>query len=113
MTQEMPAGTSPSSSSQASTQASTQATSTQATSTQATSTQANLPLLRNGSRGDAVTLLQDLLLAQSYRPGVVDGIFGPTTEQAVRTFQKNFGLTQDGVVGSKTWLKLGDRFINP
>lgn len=36
----------------------------------------------------------------------VDGAFGVETENAVRQFQKIFGLTQDGVVGRATWYKI-------
>lgn len=37
----------------------------------------------------------------------VDGIFGPMTEQAVKTFQHNNGLTVDGIVGIATAAQLG------
>lgn len=36
----------------------------------------------------------------------VDGTFGPETEDRVRRFQQNWGLTVDGVVGPQTWPEL-------
>lgn len=57
--------------------------------------------LKLGSRGtDVITLQKKLNLHQ-------DGIFGPLTEEAVKEFQKSNGLTVDGIVGAKTWAKLG------
>lgn len=57
--------------------------------------------LKLGSRGtDVITLQKKLNLHQ-------DGIFGPLTEEAVKEFQKSNGLTVDGIVGTKTWAKLG------
>ena len=54
-------------------------------------------MLRNGSRGPEVEQLQrDLGMSQ------VDGIFGPATERAVRTFQQNSGIQVDGIVGPET-----------
>ena len=38
-----------------------------------------------------------------------DGIFGSKTEAAVKAFQKANGLTVDGIVGVKTWEKLGQK----
>ena len=53
-------------------------------------------LLRVGSRGPAVVRLQQRL-------GVTaDGIFGPHTRAAVRSFQKRHGLLVDGIVGPQT-----------
>ncbi|MBF2016672.1 MAG: peptidoglycan-binding protein [Rivularia sp. T60_A2020_040] len=78
-----------------------------------TASSCSLPVLRIGSLGEAVTLLQQLLESQGYRTSGVDGNFGPKTEQAVKKYQTNFGLVTDGIVGKKTWYKLGDRLINP
>ena len=71
--------------------------------------------LRQGSTGAAVEQLQFWLntLAQyeSALPSVaVDGIFGSGTAAAVRAFQRRYGLTVDGVVGSTTWKQLYDEF---
>ncbi|MBW4600891.1 MAG: peptidoglycan-binding protein [Calothrix sp. FI2-JRJ7] len=74
---------------------------------------AELPVLRVGVKGEAVTLLQQLLESQSYRTNAIDGNFGSNTEQAVKKFQTTFGLVADGIVGAKTWAKLGDRLVNP
>ena len=66
------------------------------------------PILRRGSRGDSVYILQRLLVAKGYDPKGVDGIFGPGCENAVKNFQKNNSfegkkLVVDGIVGPKTW----------
>ena len=63
-------------------------------------------LLKKGSRGSAVTQLQQLLKDKGYLKGPVDGIFGNQTYNAVRSFQKDAGLAVDGIVGSKTWAAL-------
>ena len=65
------------------------------------------PMLRAGSRGDAVRKLQELLNAKGYTCGSVDGIFGSKTYAAVLAFQKANGLGADGIVGPLTWAKLG------
>jgi peptidoglycan hydrolase-like protein with peptidoglycan-binding domain len=56
-------------------------------------------MLRNGSRGAEVEQLQrDLGMTGDE----IDGIFGPGTERAVRTFQQNSGIQVDGIVGPET-----------
>lgn len=68
--------------------------------------------LRRGDSGDYVTVLQVMLnrISQDYpaipRITPPDGIFGNRTENAVREFQRIFGLTPDGIVGKATWYKL-------
>ena len=36
----------------------------------------------------------------------IDGDFGTATEKAVKEFQRDAGLTQDGICGPKTWAAL-------
>jgi murein L,D-transpeptidase YcbB/YkuD len=63
------------------------------------------PLVKRGSRIFPVRPLQRLLRARGHRVAV-DGIFGPATESAVKTFQRNNGLGADGIVGPRTWPRL-------
>jgi peptidoglycan hydrolase-like protein with peptidoglycan-binding domain len=59
-------------------------------------------LIRLGSRGGAVTMVQSRLKMLGYYAGNVDGIFGGQTEAAVKAFQSASGLTPDGIVGPQT-----------
>lgn len=58
-------------------------------------------LLKNGSKGDAVTGLQTKLVQLGFAVEV-DGHFGPVTEKNVRELQRLFGYTIDGIVGEGT-----------
>jgi N-acetylmuramoyl-L-alanine amidase len=53
-------------------------------------------------RGDDVSELQEDLGRLGFDAGRVDGIFGPRTVAAVEAFQRNAGLTVDGVAGPDT-----------
>ena len=53
-------------------------------------------------RGDDVAELQRRLGALGFDAGRVDGIFGEDTQRAVLEFQRNAGLTADGVCGPAT-----------
>ena len=65
----------------------------------------NYPLLRSGSQGNFVYLLQFILNQYGYNLSV-DGIFGSNTLNAVRDFQRNNSLSVDGLVGTNTWRTL-------
>lgn len=62
--------------------------------------------LRDGARGHFVKALQEELRKQGEYGGHVDGIWGPLTDRAVRSFQSDAGLSVDGIVGPKTWRAL-------
>jgi len=63
-------------------------------------------LLRLGSQGDAVANVQAALKRLGYFEGKTDGDFGEYTENAVKSFQEQNGLTPDGIVGPSTLAKL-------
>ena len=70
----------------------------------------NKPTIRKGSKGSSVKEMQELLIKKGYNLGRwgADGDFGQATEAAVKAFQKDNGLTADGICGAKTWEKLLD-----
>jgi peptidoglycan hydrolase-like protein with peptidoglycan-binding domain len=63
-------------------------------------------LLRVGSQGTAVRVLQRALDRLGHAPGLVDGIFGPLTDAAVRSFQQSRTIAVDGIVGSQTKVQI-------
>lgn len=69
-----------------------------------------LPYLSRGSFGELVAAVQTLLILEGYQcgPDGADGDFGLNTERAVRKFQKQLGLTADGIVGPETGAALFD-----
>ena len=58
--------------------------------------------LRPGDSGSAVKSLQQTLKSLGLYTGSVDGVYGSSTTRAVKLLQKQKGLTQDGVAGSRT-----------
>ncbi|MEG1525040.1 MAG: M14 family metallopeptidase [Clostridia bacterium] len=62
--------------------------------------------LRNGDTGVFVSYLQLALTRAGYTPGDVDGIFGTRTLDALSAFQRENGLSADGIAGRLTWARL-------
>lgn len=69
-------------------------------------TTVKVSVLKKKCKGEAVVALQSILTALDYYTGEIDGSFGSQTDKSVRAFQKDNGLTVDGIVGSATWEKL-------
>lgn len=59
-----------------------------------------LPVIKKGSSGAAVSSLQAVLGVE------VDGSFGNDTETSLKVFQKNVAITADGSCGTDTWTKV-------
>lgn len=72
-------------------------------------------VLKRGNRGNDVRTIQYFLNFLAFFNDRlvdlnVDGIFGPATENAVKTFQREYGLTPDGIVGRATWYAILDAY---
>ncbi|MFJ4938005.1 peptidoglycan-binding protein, partial [Streptomyces pseudovenezuelae] len=59
-----------------------------------------------GATGADVAEAQCLLRRAGISPGGIDGMFGPLTLRAVKTFQDRAGLTVDGMLGPRSWKAL-------
>jgi len=60
--------------------------------------------------GYDVSSVQQILATLGYFPYDIDGVFGNLTQEAVRKFQQDNGLSPDGIVGPQTYEKLQERF---
>ncbi len=72
-------------------------------------------VLQEGNSGNDVRVLQYYLNFLGFfydtLPRIsVDGIFGAETENAVISFQSQFGLPADGIVGRQTWYRIQDQY---
>lgn len=70
---------------------------------QTTEVKLNKPILTQGSTGEAVRELQELLKHWQCYFAKVDGIFGPQTAAAVSCFEYWMFLAEDGIVDENTW----------
>ncbi len=70
-------------------------------------TVANAKNIVKGDTAENNRIVQQRLLDLGYYKGKVDGVWGPKTLAAVKSFQKAKGLVQDGIVGAKTEKALG------
>lgn len=69
------------------------------------------PTLKRGSTGSQVKKLQGHLNKLGYTDAdkkclILDGIFGASTQEALKKFQKAKGLTVDGIYGPKSYAKM-------
>ena len=67
-----------------------------------------MALYQRGSKGPEVLKIQSRLAELGLSPGPIDGVFGGSTEVAVRAFQQSKKLLVDGRVGPNTWASLFD-----
>lgn len=65
-----------------------------------------MTIYKKGSKGAKVKEIQKALKAKGYYKIAIDGDFGKGTLAAVKNFQKDTGLTVDGIVGPDTWKHL-------
>lgn len=72
-----------------------------------------LPTLKEGDTGDNVIILQNKLKILGYFYSSVTGSFGPTTTEAVKSFQRDYGLSPTGVVDYATWVILYEETPSP
>jgi peptidoglycan hydrolase-like protein with peptidoglycan-binding domain len=71
------------------------------------------PTIQRGSKGEPVKRAQRALRRGRFPELIVDGDFGPLTEECVKLFQERAGLRADGIVGPKTWAALPDGSAMP
>lgn len=67
-------------------------------------------IIQYGSQGDIVKWVQNRLISKGYPLPIygADGFYGSEMYNAVTSFQRNHGLTADGIIGPSTWNALLD-----
>lgn len=71
------------------------------------------PTCKRGARGNITKIIQEMLINMGYinflKPWGADGVFGQGTEDAIKQFQKTYGLSSDGIIGRNTWRKFFEK----
>jgi peptidoglycan hydrolase-like protein with peptidoglycan-binding domain len=57
---------------------------------------------------DGVRIVQLALQKRGISPGPIDGVFGPLTKEAVRSFQSRYGIKASGEINNQTLFALGE-----
>lgn len=76
-----------------------------------TSTAPAFPLRQGSSGNDVLSIQRRLNRISANYPAIpkiypTNGLFGESTEEAVRAFQRIFNLSEDGIVGDATWYRI-------
>jgi len=67
-------------------------------------------IIKKGSKGFDVKVIQEYLNGHGYNTEGIDGIFGNATDNTVRSYQKAFGMLNDGIVGNVTASHMVDSY---
>lgn len=70
------------------------------------------PVLKTGSTNGDVWDLQYRLKTLGYFTQNLDGRYGSHTQNAVRKFQRDYGIIPDGIAGEETWRQLKRNSLN-
>ena len=62
--------------------------------------------VRQGATGNITHIIQAVLYCKGYNTNGIEGIYGEGTTSAIRKFQKDKGLSVDGICGKNTFRKL-------
>jgi peptidoglycan hydrolase-like protein with peptidoglycan-binding domain len=57
---------------------------------------------------EGVRKVQQALQKKGINPGPIDGVYGPMTKEAVRSFQDRYGIKATGDVNNQTLFALGE-----
>ena len=70
------------------------------------------PIAKKGDKNDTVKQIQEMLIRLGYLNGSADGDFGGKTETAIKSFQRDQGLPEDGIVTQETFDALNEAYAS-